>query len=429
MWDELENYRPITACSCVISCSCSSITSVKKYIEHDYVIRFLQGLNEKSTHSKSQIMMMNPLPGVDKAFSLVIQQETEINSSVSSNVPSAVTNEEILASQFHTSPGNFNGKPGNNYFRGKSQGQKGHNRMCTDYGRTNHTIETCFLKHGYPPGFKGKGKLQNASSNSQSVSNVNAGSKVSQSGSPMSFFGFTQEEYNNIMELLQQSKTTPKANSISTSPFVLNSHSPNNNGKNPHLWILDTGATDHIGFNVALFISCKTIILVHVSLSDGSQVTASMSSSAFLSPALVLHNVLYIPNFHVNLLSIAKLVSSNYYYVHFNVDSCQILKNNSKAMIGITNLQRGLYVLTSSKHFHACHSIAQSPSTLWHLRLCHISNPTLGKLHYDEGILGSHWVLMVKIRIGLGSRTKVSGSSNWINGAWNWSVDMNLKLL
>ncbi|KAI5392585.1 hypothetical protein KIW84_077110 [Lathyrus oleraceus] len=265
------------------------------------------------------------------AFSLFIQQEIEINSPVSSNVPSAVTNEEIVASQFRTSPRNFNGKPGNNYFRGKSQGQKGHNRVCIDYGRKNHTIETCFLKHGYPPGSKGK-------------------------GSHMSFFSFTQEQYNNIMELLQQSKTTPKANSISISPFVLNYYSPNENDKNPHLWILDTGATDHISFEITLFISCKTIIPVHVSLPDGSQVTASMSSSVVLSPALVLHNVLYIPNFHVNLLSIAKLVSSNDYYVHFNVDSCQILKNNSKAMIGITDLQRGLYVLTSSKHFHTFHS-------------------------------------------------------------------------
>ncbi|KAI5396039.1 hypothetical protein KIW84_062295 [Lathyrus oleraceus] len=179
-------------------------------------------------------MMMNLVTDVDMAFSLIIQQEREINSSVSSNVPSVVTKEEIDAFQ------------------------------------TNHTIETRFLKHGYPPCFKGKGKLQNASSNSQPVANVNAGSEVSQQGSPMSSFGFTQEQYNNIMELLQQSKTTPKANSISTSSFVLNSHSPNDNDKNPYLWILDTGATDHIGFDIASFISCKTIIFVHVSLPDGS---------------------------------------------------------------------------------------------------------------------------------------------------------------
>lgn len=135
---------------------------------------------------------MNPLPDVDKAFSLVIQQEREMNNSVSLNVPSAVNNEEIVAFQFHTSPGNFNGKPGNNYFKGKYQGPKGHNRVCTHCGRTNDTIQTCFLKHVYPPGFKGKGKSQSASYNSQSV-NVNAGSEFSQQGSPISSFHFTQE--------------------------------------------------------------------------------------------------------------------------------------------------------------------------------------------------------------------------------------------
>ena len=44
------------------------------------MIRFLKGLNDRFSHSKSQIMMMTPLPDIDKAFSLVIQQERELNS-------------------------------------------------------------------------------------------------------------------------------------------------------------------------------------------------------------------------------------------------------------------------------------------------------------------------------------------------------------
>ena len=77
VWDELENYRPIPYCSCAISCSCGAIASVKKYREQDYVIRFLKGLNEKFAHSKSQIMMMNPLPDINYAFSLVLFNKKE----------------------------------------------------------------------------------------------------------------------------------------------------------------------------------------------------------------------------------------------------------------------------------------------------------------------------------------------------------------
>lgn len=73
LWDELETYLPIPSCSCAIPCSCGASESIHRYRDQDYVIRFLKGLNEKFTHSKSQIMMMNPLPDIDKTFSLVIQ--------------------------------------------------------------------------------------------------------------------------------------------------------------------------------------------------------------------------------------------------------------------------------------------------------------------------------------------------------------------
>lgn len=87
MWDELENYKPISACSCTIPCLYATIKSIQKYYEQDYVIRFLKGLDEKFAHSKCQIMMMNPQSDVDKAFSLVIQQEQGMNNAVSMVVP------------------------------------------------------------------------------------------------------------------------------------------------------------------------------------------------------------------------------------------------------------------------------------------------------------------------------------------------------
>ncbi|XP_058760263.1 uncharacterized protein LOC131633580 [Vicia villosa] len=117
-----------------------------------------------------------------------------------------------------------------------------------------------------------------------------------------------------------------------------------------------------------------SVVPIHVSLPDGSQVTASISGSIAISLALTLHNVLHVPTFHVNLISIAKLVHSNNCYVHFTNQSCKIIQNHSKEMVGITKLQRGLYVLDSSTHHHAYHSFAQNPCNLWNLRLGHISD-------------------------------------------------------
>ncbi|XP_050890149.1 uncharacterized protein LOC127095511 [Lathyrus oleraceus] len=179
MWDELENYHPVLTCSCDIPCSCGVIASIRKYREQDCMILFLKGLNEKFTHSKSEIMMMNPLSDIDKTFSLVIQQEREMYSSTATRHPTP-TDEEPVAFQIQTNSGNSYGKP--SYLKSKTQGflgACGHNRVCSHYGRTNHTVETCFMKHGYPLGFKGKTKFQNSGNNVQSVVVVTAASEVS----------------------------------------------------------------------------------------------------------------------------------------------------------------------------------------------------------------------------------------------------------
>lgn len=119
LWDELENHRPIPSCSCAIPRSCSVIASVRRYREQDYVIRFLKGLNEKFTHSKSQITMMNLLLDIDKDFSLVIQQEREVNIVDSTIIPSIGNNEESIALNAQASHDAQHGKP--NSYRGKYQ--------------------------------------------------------------------------------------------------------------------------------------------------------------------------------------------------------------------------------------------------------------------------------------------------------------------
>ncbi|KAI5393891.1 hypothetical protein KIW84_060842 [Lathyrus oleraceus] len=394
LWDELENYRPIRSCSCAIPCSCGATASIRRYREQDYVIRFLKGLNEKFTHSKSQIMTMNPLPEIDKAFSLVIQQEREMNNIISSIMPVVGKGEEGVALSAQASPDAQPNK--NNQYRGKYQGcggQRGQNRVCTHCGRTNHTIDTCFIKLGYPPGFKHRSKgnvsgpqqsatIKNASDNSVSSTSGSA-SGVSANAS----YGLTQEQYNNILALLQHSKIPSITNSVSTSPLVLNSLSSTANGKSLTLWILDTRATYHISFNLSAFTSYKSIVPVSVTLPDGSQLSASISGFVHLTPSLVLHNVLYIPSFNVNLISIAKLLQNNNYSVQFNANSCSIMQNPSMETIGIAELQNGL-LPTPLLQLKSPHEILyQEPPSLIHLKvfgcLCYVSTIIAHRTKFD----------------------------------------------
>jgi len=45
----------------------------------NYAIRFLTGLNENFSVVKSQILLMDPLPSMNKIFSMVIQHERQGN--------------------------------------------------------------------------------------------------------------------------------------------------------------------------------------------------------------------------------------------------------------------------------------------------------------------------------------------------------------
>lgn len=376
LWDVLETYLPVPSCSCAIPCSCGASASIHRYRDQDYVIRFLKGLNEKFTHSKSQIMMMNPLPDIDKTFSLVMQQEREMNNVISAVIPVVGNTEESITLNV-----SHDAQPKkSNSYRGKYQGtagSRGQNRVCTHCGRNNHTIDTCFIKHGYPLGFKNKTKGNGFSSQQSATTNNASETPALGSSSTNPSYDLTQEQYNNILALLQHSKPVSTANSVSTSPLVLNSLSSTANGKSPSLWILDTGATDHISFNLSAFTSYHNIVPISVTLLNGSQLSASISGSIKLTPSLTLHNVLYIPSFNVNLISVAKLSKSNNCFVQFTANSCIIMQNPSMETIGITDLQYGLYVLHSNVFHASCNSVSPNDGDIWNMRLGHPSHKGL----------------------------------------------------
>lgn len=161
LWEEIENFRPIRDCTCAIPCTCGAASDLRKFKEQDRVIKFLKGLNEQFAQVRSQIMLISPLPTLDNAFSMVLQQERQFNHNTSTD--STVENQSSVNLVSQTPSRAFNGG-GRGRGRNSSYGGRG-NSLCTHCGRTNHTIDTCFLKHGYPPGY-----FQNRKSSSGNAS-------------------------------------------------------------------------------------------------------------------------------------------------------------------------------------------------------------------------------------------------------------------
>ena len=71
LWDELLNYRPIPGCTCGAKCICGLSRTLMDYQHYDYVHNFLMGLNDSFAPVRGQILLMEPLPNINKVFSLI----------------------------------------------------------------------------------------------------------------------------------------------------------------------------------------------------------------------------------------------------------------------------------------------------------------------------------------------------------------------
>lgn len=67
LWKELEQYRPIPKYT-----YCVTIRNAKSLRSEDRIIQFLIGLNEEYQGVASQVLLMDPLPQINKVFSLVM---------------------------------------------------------------------------------------------------------------------------------------------------------------------------------------------------------------------------------------------------------------------------------------------------------------------------------------------------------------------
>uniref|UniRef100_A0A803PXV5 Retrotransposon Copia-like N-terminal domain-containing protein n=1 Tax=Cannabis sativa TaxID=3483 RepID=A0A803PXV5_CANSA len=66
---EVCEYRPQPICSC------GAMKVIQEYQEEDCLLEFLVRLNDSYSNVRSQILMRDPLPSVNKAYALMIQEE------------------------------------------------------------------------------------------------------------------------------------------------------------------------------------------------------------------------------------------------------------------------------------------------------------------------------------------------------------------
>lgn len=145
IWDELQEIDAFPVCECgvVNTCKCNLIKKLEEKESRNKLLQFLMGLNSGYDAVRSQILSMDPLPTVNRAYYLI--QQIEKQRQVSDVMQGRQEMEAYSVSKTNVRPS------------GKRDLKKGKgDKFCDHCKVKGHLIDQCFKIHGYPEWYKKK---------------------------------------------------------------------------------------------------------------------------------------------------------------------------------------------------------------------------------------------------------------------------------
>lgn len=392
--DELNALSPIPKCICPQnSCVCGVTAKLEAYEQINSLSQFLMGLSDLYTSIRGQMLMMKPLPTLSQAYSLLLQEESQRAS------PGVV---ESVAMNVQYSGSKTKPYPVNSFKKGFSGDKSGDasTENCDYCHNPGHTQDKCFFLHGYPDWHRlyGKPKPKLRTKKAAQVTVKTTDTEIKGSGNSKDVFSEAQCEQ--IAKMIQNSMKSISGTTGSVSHLsgkihsVSLSHTAYSVQTSSNItWIIDSGATDHIVSNVNLFNNYKSISSV-LHLPNNTTVPITHVGEVQLNSKVLLTDVLCVPSFHCNLISISKLTSDNSVSVIFSKTNCMLQDPSQKMMVEIGKAEAGLYNFTMSSNSesfvnHLCSRIYVQPSIeaqLWHDRLGHPAASILNKVSVTSSV-------------------------------------------
>ncbi|CAL1413265.1 unnamed protein product [Linum trigynum] len=293
LWEELKRYRPIPCCPCN-----TPYETMKKYEDNDFVIKFMQGLNESYQSAKTQVLMNSTLPSIDVVFKQFLQLERQMKSAPKSSGVDSVA----LAV----------GSPQN--AKHNDRDYKDGKKFCRYCKKDNHIISECYrLKNKKTRESGGSSFAGSVETGSESDSGILGAASVQQDAQNRNnSIGLASLQLSNYQMdklrilLLGSPQTSPSpptspsvrhvANAAVTTQSQTGQHQsgatqyhpvylPSSSGTTvlstllsrtvEPPWVLDTCATDHIICDLKYFLKCKSLQGVFVNLPNGNKVQAT----------------------------------------------------------------------------------------------------------------------------------------------------------
>ncbi|KAF7804016.1 uncharacterized protein G2W53_043127 [Senna tora] len=406
LMDELNCLSPKSPCICN-GCTCGGYKKLHDKVESNDTMTFLYGLNESYDSVVSTILLMEPMPSYNKVYSLVARIEKQRSLGMS-NAASGSIDASALAVK--TSEPSRNGGD----FGKKKEYVRKSDRYCHFCNRAGHMEDACFKKHGYPEWFE-KYKSKKNTTNTALAVNSGEGNSKSKDIDSSQLTQLIQME----LKKLVSNKGVAEESPVNASYFadfagnitLTTSLSIQGSDK----WVIDSGASSHVTGNKCLLTNLRLAKSTNtVTLPDGSVKRVHSIGTVHLSDVFRLENVLFVPDFRYNLISVSRLVCDSSIEIKFHSSGCimQDLLNNRVIATGI--LEKNLYVLSrnlncslNSVPVHdvntSVNNISQFSEVhkhdLWHVRLGHPSSKALAQLSFIDKHVD--WVFPLKTHTSL----------------------------
>lgn len=304
LWDELDALNTSVNCTC--DCQCGGKAKMGKFLQDERLVQFLMGLNDIYAAGKSNILMLSPLPSVNHAYSLLMQDEKQREIYMNSHYPGnsatfLATNQNALGQKS----------------RYQESKQKKTTLVCSNCKKPGHSVGKYYRIIGFPNDFKltKTKKFQgNVKSNVVFMEGAQEQNEAHFGGEGKAQH-FIQDQCSQLIQMLQNVKMNQpegssgdaSANAVTCAGNVFKSHHKIIRFTYQS-WLLDSGATQHMCFDSKIFLELSTLKSpIFVDLPNSYRVKVTQSGSISLHPKLVLKDVLFVPCFKYNLISVYNL--------------------------------------------------------------------------------------------------------------------------
>lgn len=371
VWDELQCLEPHPKYVC--NCTCGTFVKLDEISSSNFVMQFLVGLSDDYDHVVNNVLMMDPLPSFNKIYLMVYRIEKQ--KTVSSLTSKPVEASALLAKASSLKPP-----------LKKKDTTKKEDRVCNHCGKNGHLEDACFKKHGYPEWFKEKYPMEKRVSTTANLASSDSDYFSSDSSNAIS--DLIQQEIKKYMSACTSIEAIANASYYTDFagntylPMIIHAHKKR---------LIDSGASCHVCSSRSLMTDISPPKAIRtIQLPNGNVNKVTHVGTMVLGSNLILHDVLYVPEFQFKLLSVARLFDCSSVVVSFHKNGCDVQDLLSNKVLATSHMEKHLYILDEfhSSHHKLCSVSADvtnfidTSSSFWHERMGHPSLVVLSKLPF-----------------------------------------------